>query len=180
MSTDRGAQFAGRSPEERAFERELVLRMPLLRAYARARAPSWHDADDLLQQTFLRAWQARSSFTVGTNMDAWLSTVMRNVLYDSFRRARVSADIDDHANDLLLAKPPNQEAVLALKELGRALDQLPLGQREAVLLVGRDGLSYDEAAERAAVPVGTIRSRVSRGRETLQSALRDEEAQIPY
>jgi RNA polymerase sigma-70 factor (ECF subfamily) len=180
VSTACGAQLAGRTPDERAFERELVLRMPRIRAYARARASSWHDADDLLQQTFLKAWQARGSFTVGTNMDAWLATVMRNVFYDHFRRARVSADIDDHANDLLLARPATQEAAIALDELGRALDQLPQAQREAVLLIGRDGLSYDEAAERAAVPVGTVRSRVSRGRETLHSVLRVEEARIPY
>ena len=174
MRAARASAGAVRTPGERAFERELIVRMPGLRVYARARTQSWHDADDLLQQTFLKAWQARESFTAGTNLDAWLATIMRNVLYDHLRRSRENADIDHHANDLQLARPPSQESAMALRELDRALDQLPPAQREAVLLIGQDGLSYDEAAARAAVPVGTVRSRVSRGRETLHCMFRDE------
>jgi RNA polymerase sigma-70 factor (ECF subfamily) len=149
--------------------------MPRLRVYARSLTRNGDDAEDLLQHAVLKAWKARSSFDPETSLNAWLSTIMRNVFYDLVRSARVNANIDDFTDSLVLARPPSQEAGIELEDLSRALDRLPPPQRQAVMLVGLEGLSYDAVAEQMAVPIGTIRSRVARGRASLHWMLQGEE-----
>jgi RNA polymerase sigma-70 factor (ECF subfamily) len=157
--------------DDRDFERELVSNVPRFRRYARSLMRNSQDADDLLQQAFLQAWKARKSFIVGSNMGAWLSRIVRNAFIDQKRAAHMDLNVDDCAGHLALSRSPPQEAVWALHDLERALDQLPSSQREAVLLIGLEGLSYEAAAEQAHVPVGTIRSRVGRGRASLQGII---------
>lgn len=171
MSDDLG-NFVGAehrpSLSDREFERQLVSHVPRFRRYARSLVWNPQDADDLLQQACLQAWKGRENFAADTNMGAWLSRIIRNVSFDQKRATHLNINVEDCADHPALSEPASQEAAWALNELERALAQLPANQREALLLVGRDGLSYEAAAEQANVPIGTIRSRVGRGRASLQ------------
>lgn len=153
------------------FERQLLLHVPRFRRYALSLVRNPQDADDLLQQACLQAWKFRNNFVAGTNMGAWLSRIIRNVSFDQKRAARSHSNIDDYADHSALSISASQEAAWAITELDRVLDQLPCSQRDALLLVGLDGLSYEAAAEKALVPIGTIKSRVGRGRASLQGMM---------
>jgi RNA polymerase sigma-70 factor (ECF subfamily) len=148
------------------FQDLLVEQLPHLRACARMLARNPTLADDLVQETALRALTNVDKFAPGTNLKAWLATILRNQFYDELRgRARFAAYAE--------AVPPmagcdgDQEARIALREFERAYYALPAVQREALSLVGASGFSYDEAAKIAGCAVGTIRSRVSRARVQL-------------
>ncbi|MCE4226653.1 sigma-70 family RNA polymerase sigma factor [Methylobacterium sp. C25] len=128
-------------------------------------------ADDLVQDTMLKAWRGRASFTVGTNLGAWLFTIMRNNFYSSCRKhsQEVNAGDDDHANDLAVL--PEQGCRLDLQDVYLAMAKLPIEMREALSLVTIENKTYEDAAALMKCQVGTVKSRVWRARERLTRIL---------
>jgi RNA polymerase sigma-70 factor (ECF subfamily) len=161
--TERRAQ--GAAPD--AFKRDLVAVIPHLRAFARGLCGRPDFADDLVQETMVRAWNARERFRPDTSMKAWTFVILRNAFLSEVRRNRFRGDYDEVAAERITAGAGGQEAPLHLADLHRALQKLPPERREAVLLVGAGGFSYEEAAQIAGCAVGTIKSRVARGRAAL-------------
>lgn len=150
---------------------ELAAVLPRLRRYARALTGNRDAADDLTQDTLERAWSKRALWQPGTNLRAWIFSVMHNVFVNGVRRARETVPLagDEGAADARgLA---SAETGVVLGELANALRELPAEQRSVVLLVGLEQFSYSEAAEVLGVPVGTVMSRLSRGRERLRTLL---------
>lgn len=145
--------------------------IPSLRAFARSLCGDAARADDLVQETMLKAWRNRTQFQVGTNLRAWLFTILRNQFYSEIRHAKFEVPDPEGASAATLAVYPDHDANLQLRDLSRALKDLPDEQREALLLVGASGLSYEEAAEICGCAVGTIKSRISRARERLVQTL---------
>jgi len=133
-------------------------------------------ADDLVQETILRAWQNHDRFDPGTNLGAWLFTILRNLFYSHLRRMKREVADADGSYAAQLRTAPDQEASVIVKDMWRALGELPPDQREALLLVGAEGMSYDEAARICGVAVGTIKSRVNRARRRLAEHLEIEDA----
>ena len=156
--------MAAPSPE---FARGVVDAVPALRAFAISLTGNVEHADDLVQETVLKAWAASDSFRPGTNLKAWLFTILRNHNSTQFRKRRREVEDVDGAMAANLASKAEQEGHVALMEMQEALVKLPEDQREAVLLVGAAGFSYEDVAEMCGVAVGTIKSRVSRGRVLL-------------
>lgn len=172
MSDDEPAQPAQRETlPDAEFKQELAAVIPHLRAFARSLSGNRDVADDLVQETLLKAWAARTRFQAGTNMRAWTFIILRNHYLSQMRRSRFRGDWDDLAADRLLAAPAGQDKHVELSDMQRALLQLPQPQREALILVGAGGFAYEEAAEICGVAVGTIKSRVARGRAALEQIL---------
>ncbi|GAA0733660.1 sigma-70 family RNA polymerase sigma factor [Sphingomonas japonica] len=155
------------------FKQQLALVIPHLRAFGRSLSGSRDLADDLVQETLLKAWAARKRFQAGTNMRAWTFIILRNLYLSQMRRARFKGEWDDLVADRLLAAPASQDRHVELTDMQRALMHLPQPQREALILVGAGGFAYEEAAEICHVAVGTIKSRVARGRVALEAILSD-------
>lgn len=155
----------------KAFGDELIALVPRLRRFARLRTGNAAEADDMVQATLMRAWEHRSQFKAGTNLVAWLFTILRNTHLNHSKRRRREVEDVDGAIAGTLASPPNQEHRVALFALQAALDALPAEQRETLLLVTVDGLQHEEAAAVLGCQVGTIKSRVSRARDRLAVAL---------
>lgn len=157
---------------DRATWREAVTAfVPSLRAFAWSLSRNRADADDLVQETLTKAWTYRDRFEPGTNLRAWLFTILRNSWYSSVaKRSREVADEDGHHAARLTAEG-SQEWSVELGALKLALDDLPPEHREAIVMVGAAGLSYEEAAEIAGCALGTIKSRVNRARNRLAEAL---------
>lgn len=153
--------------DDRSFTHEIEKVLPNLRVFARNVARNPTMADDLVQETLIKAWQHRQSFAAGSNLKAWLFTILRNTAISHARRAvREVADSDGHLA-ATLAVAPNQHESVEVKDLAHALTKLPREQREAILLVAAEGFSYEEAALMCGCAVGTVKSRVSRARVTL-------------
>src|SRR5215472_8460182 len=148
--------------------------IPRLRRYARVLLRRRPDAaDDLVQDTILRGIEKMHLFASGTNLRAWLFTVMHNQYVNSIRRAtRHGHEIE--VEKVHLSAPPTQTASLELRDLERAIDRLPDEQRITLLLIGLEGMKYDQVAEICNVPIGTVRSRLSRAREELRRMLEGE------
>ena len=148
--------------------RDSILKaVPNLRAFAVSLSGNVDRADDLVQETLLRALANIESFQPGTNLSAWLFTILRNQFRSEYRkRRREVEDVDGKYSDKLKTQP-EQMGKIEFTELRRALTQLPDDQREALLLVGASGFSYEEAAEICGCAVGTIKSRVNRARNRL-------------
>ena len=146
---------------------QVVAMIPALRAFAWSVSRNGSDADDLVQDTLIKAWSHRDKFEPGTNLRAWLFTILRNTYYTAVvrRRREVRDEDDQHAKSLVSA--PTQEWGLTMRALQAALNQLPVEHREALILVGAAGLSYEEAAEICGCALGTIKSRVNRARNRL-------------
>ena len=144
--------------------------MPQLRTLARTLCRNRDGADDLVQETIAKAWEARTSFQPGTNLKAWLFVIERNAFFTAHRRKRHHADWNEAAMLRLLIASGAQEAAVELDELERAMSLLPGEQREALLLIGAGGFSHKEAAELCGCAIGTIKSRVSRARKTIAAA----------
>ena len=159
--------------DDDAFKRELVKLIPHLRAFARTLAGDPASADDLAQDAMMKAWDARSSFQMGTNMKAWTFMILRNQFYSEKRRSWRQSQLDQEAAERTLVAVDDPEAPVALDELRLSLAQLPAEQREALILVGAGGFAYEEAAEICGCAVGTVKSRVSRARKALHSSLED-------
>ena len=155
------------------FKEELARVIPHLRAFGRSVSGSRDLADDLVQETLMKAWAARHRFQAGTNMRAWTFIILRNLYLSQMRRARFKGEWDDLTADRLLAAPAGQDKHVELGDIQRALMHLPEAQREALILVGAGGFAYEEAAEICGVAVGTIKSRVARGRAALETLMND-------
>jgi len=154
-----------------SFRDLLIAEIPNLRAFAVSLSGSMQNADDLVQDTLLKAWGHADSFTEGTSIRAWLFTILRNTYYSLYRkRGREVQDVDgQYAGRVSVA--PAQEGAVDLADFRSALALLPEEQREVLILVGASGLSYEEAAEICHVPVGTVKSRVNRARARLAELL---------
>ena len=166
---------AGAPLGEGEFKQELVGVVPHLRAFARGLCGRPDTADDLVQETMVKAWAARERFERGTSMRAWTFVILRNQFLTEMRRNRFKAEYNEEAAEKLLVTPAAQEGALHLSDLHRALQHLAPERREAVLLVGAGGLSYEAAAEICGVAVGTIKSRVARARATLAQLMSGEQ-----
>jgi len=156
---------------DEAFRRELVGLIPHLRAFARTLCGDPTAADDLAQDAMLKAWDARASFEMGTNMKAWTFMILRNQFYSEKRRSWRQTQLDQEAAERTLVAVDDPEAPVALDELRQGLAMLPIEQREALVLVGAGGFAYEEAAAICECAVGTVKSRVSRARRALQGIL---------
>ncbi len=150
-----------------SFKRELLAVVPHLRAFARGLCGRSDYADDLVQETMVKAWSARDRFNPGTSMRAWTFVILRNVFLSEMRRNRFRGEYDPVAADRIMAIGADQEGPIHLSDMQRALQMLPAERREALLLVGAGGFSYEEAAEIAGCAVGTVKSRVARARVAL-------------
>jgi RNA polymerase sigma-70 factor, ECF subfamily len=149
----------------------MLAAVPSLRAFAMSLSGKFDRADDLVQTTLLRAIANIHSFTPGTNMSAWLFTILRNQFRSEYRKRRREVQDVDGGYLAALKSAPEQYSRLEFKELFAALAKLPLEQREALLLVGASGFSYDAAAGICGIAVGTIKSRVNRARKLLAELL---------
>ncbi|MEN5145878.1 sigma-70 family RNA polymerase sigma factor [Brevundimonas diminuta] len=159
------------SANDGAFKAELVTLIPHLRAFARTLTGDPTSADDLAQEAMMKAWDARASYQMGTNMKAWTFMILRNQFYSEKRRSWRQTQLDQEAAERTLIAVDDPEAPVALDELRQALRTLPEEQREALILVGAGGFAYEEAAEICQCAVGTVKSRVSRARKALQATL---------
>ena len=156
---------------DEAFRLELERLIPHLRAFARTLCGDPTGADDLAQDAMLKAWDARASFEMGTNMKAWTFMILRNQFYSEKRRSWRQSQLDQEAAERTLVAVDDPEAPVALDELRQGLGMLPPEQREALILVGAGGFAYEEAAAICDCAVGTVKSRVSRARRALQGIL---------
>jgi RNA polymerase sigma-70 factor (ECF subfamily) len=164
-----------RTAKERAdFKRELTEVVPHLRAFARGLCGRPDMADDLVQEALLKAWAAQDRFEPGTSMRAWTFVILRNAYLTDMRRNRFRGEYDEGVAERILTQPAGQEEPLHLSDMHRALLTLPPERREALLLVGAGGFSYEEAAQICGCALGTIKSRVGRARATLNSMLTED------
>ena len=167
MSGDIQRKPAPSAGDDEAFKRELVQLIPHLRAFARTLCGDPAAADDLAQDAMMKAWDARASFQMGTNMKAWTFMILRNQFYSEKRRSWRQSQLDQEAAERTLVAVDDPEAPVALDELRQGLAMLPPEQREALILVGAGGFSYEDAAAICKCAVGTVKSRVARARKTL-------------
>lgn len=171
MTGARSAAPRPPSTDDEAFKSELIALIPHLRAFARTLTGDPTAADDLAQDAMMKAWDARASYQMGTNMKAWTFMILRNQFYSEKRRSWRQSQLDQEAAERTLVAVDDPEAPVALDELRLALASLPEEQREALILVGAGGFAYEEAAEICNCAVGTVKSRVSRARRALQQTL---------
>lgn len=155
-----------------AFENELLALLPRLRRFARSLTHDAADADDLCQVAIEKALVAQGSWQVGTRLDSWMYRIMRNAWIDTARSRRRAAEtfVAEEAG-MAVGAEGNAEARVALGEVDAAMRALPAEQREAVALVLVEGLAYKEAAEILDIPMGTLTSRLVRGRQALMARL---------
>src|SRR5688572_3456164 len=154
-----------------AFKADLLGAIPSLRAFAMSLAQNADKADDLVQETLVKAWDKQASFQPGTNLKAWVFTILRNEFYSQMRKRGREVQDSDGVITARLAVHPAQQGSMDLDDFRTALETLPEDQREAIILIGASGFSYEEAAEICDCAVGTIKSRVSRARSRLQEIL---------
>jgi RNA polymerase sigma-70 factor, ECF subfamily len=153
------------------FKAELTGLIPQMRAFARSLCRDATAADDLAQDALLKAWNNRASYEPGTNMKAWTFMILRNQFYSDKRRSWRSSQLDPEVAERTLEAASNPIASLELDEVRRALACLPDDQREALILIGAGGLSYEEVSEICGCAIGTIKSRVSRARDRLAAII---------
>jgi RNA polymerase sigma-70 factor, ECF subfamily len=145
--------------------------IPCLRRYAHKLVRNHAAAEELVQECVVRSLSKQHLWREGSNLRAWLCTILHNLYVNEIRRiVREGIVVELSEVGEQLARPPEQENVLAWRDVRRALSDLTRGQREAVIRIGLDGWSYERTAEVAGVPIGTVRSRLSRGRERLRMA----------
>lgn len=162
------------NPALPAFERELLALLPRLRRFARSLARDAADADDLLQVATERALRAKEQWQPGTRMDAWMMRIVRNCWIDEVRSRtrRAQTFVPEEAGAAVgVPAHENIERSAAMSDVGKAMNALPAEQREAVALVLVEGLAYKEAAEILDIPIGTLTSRLTRGRQALAQYL---------
>ncbi len=150
---------------------ELLAAIPRLRAFALSLSGNTDRADDLVQQTLVKAWGSMASFEPGSNMPAWLYTILRNEFYSEFRRRRHEVSDSDGIFAARLASYPAQHGHMDFQDFQTALFKLADDHREALILIGASGLSYQEAADICGCAVGTMKSRVHRARARLAELL---------
>lgn len=167
-----------RSRECTGFERDLVALIPYLRAFSHKLCGRQGIAEDMAQDALAKAWRSRHRFVPGTNLKAWLFTILRHAYYSHMRRAWREAQWDERKGDLIPAPPDEQVWSMDLSDCVRGLSALPKPQREALLLVGAAGLSYDDAGRVLGAVVGSVKSRAARGRGKLVKML-DGDSALP-
>ncbi|WP_306227825.1 sigma-70 family RNA polymerase sigma factor [Bosea beijingensis] len=153
------------------FKDGLIREIPNLRAFAASLSGSMQLADDLVQDTLLKAWGNSDKFEPGTSLRAWLFTILRNTYYSLYRKRGREVQDSEGTYAERMATHGNQESHLDLADFRKALAKLPEEQREVLIMVGATGLSYEEAAEICGVAIGTIKSRVNRARTKLAELL---------
>lgn len=154
------------------FRQSLTEVLPDLRAYARALESNHARADDIVQEALMKAWTARDRFEPGTNLKAWLFAIIRNVRISQFRKTKWETEDVDGVCAAAQSAPATQELRMTLLEVEEALRLLPEEQREAIVMIGASGLTYEEASAVAGVSVEALKSRVARGRRALAELLR--------
>jgi RNA polymerase sigma-70 factor, ECF subfamily len=161
---------------------DLVAQIGSLRAFAVTLCGDRERADDLVQETLFKAWNHLDSFKEGTNLKAWLFTILRNTYFSERRKRKREVEDADGSYAARLSSKPEQHGHMDMKDFQEALSHLPDDQREALVLVGAAGFSYEEAAEISGCAVGTIKSRVNRARSRLAEALQLDETESadPY
>lgn len=153
------------------FRDDLLAAIPSLRAFGLSLTARSDRADDLVQETLMKAWKYHESFAAGTNMKAWLYTILRNEFYTQLRKRKREVEDADGVYSSKVAVNAEQEGHLDMADFTIALAKLAEDQREAIVLVGASGFSYEEAAEICGCAVGTIKSRVNRARNRLTDLL---------
>jgi RNA polymerase sigma-70 factor (ECF subfamily) len=153
------------------FRNGLIDLLPFLRAFSRTLCGHPELADDLAQEALVKAWQARSHFRPGTNLKAWLFTILRNLYYSDRRRSWRQAPWDESAASLVPTAQGEQSWAADLNDTARAMSMLPAEQREALILVGAGGFSYEDAAKISGCAIGTVKSRVARARRAVIATL---------
>jgi RNA polymerase sigma-70 factor (ECF subfamily) len=162
---------------DREFKAELARVAPHLRAFGRSLCGDRDRADDLAQETMLRAWAARDAYRAGSNFRAWTFTILRNQFYSEARRDRFRGEYDENYAEIALNTEGSQQVSVELGDILRALSTLPDTHREALILVAVGNLSYEEIAEICGVALGTVKSRICRARAMLVNAI--ESGQMP-
>jgi len=159
------------TPGQAALKDELIASIPSLRAFAITLIGDRDKADDLVQDTLVRAWSHLDSFEPGTNLRSWLFTILKNRFYSVLRKHKREVEDADGALAAKLATPADQPGHMDFKDFQHALGSLPAEQKMALILVGASGFSHEEAAQICGCAIGTIKSRVNRARNRLASAL---------
>jgi RNA polymerase sigma-70 factor (ECF subfamily) len=154
-------------PDPDDWRDDVLALIPALRAFAWSLCHNSSDADDLVQETLIKAWTHRSKFQLGTNLRAWLFTILRNTYYTAVVRRRREVGDPNGKHTATLTAPATQDWSVAMRALQLAMARLPPEHREALVLVGAAGLTYEEAAEICGCAIGTIKSRVNRARARL-------------
>ena len=158
-------------------DQHLLTWVPRLRRYARALAGNRDDADDLVQDTLERAWAKSGLWRGVADMRAWLFSIMHNLHVDGVRRPKLqTVTMDDDTPEVPVA--PTQGDRLAVLDLQAALDLLPIEQKEIVLLVALEDMAYADVAQTLGIPIGTVMSRLSRGRERLRALMEGREQAV--
>ncbi|UAB78911.1 sigma-70 family RNA polymerase sigma factor [Erythrobacter sp. SCSIO 43205] len=169
-----------KSVSSRSFKRQFVASQEPLRKFALRLCGREDMADDLVQETLLKAWNARAQFKPGSNFLSWAFTIMRNTWINHLRRRKkFASDYDERAAENILSAPPSQTTTFNLADLQRAMSELPNDQLEAVLLVGPGDLTYDDAAQILGCAPGTVKSRVSRARSALGDIVEGGRVKMP-
>jgi RNA polymerase sigma-70 factor (ECF subfamily) len=150
-----------------SMQDQLAALVPNLRAFAKSLCGSADQADDLVQDTLIKAWKNQSSYAQGTNLKAWLFTILRNTFLSEKRKRKREVEDQDGALAGQLSVHGEQAGHMDLLDFADAFAKLPEEQREALILIGAEGFSYEEAAEMCGCAVGTIKSRVNRARTKL-------------
>jgi RNA polymerase sigma-70 factor (ECF subfamily) len=160
-----------RASDYTAFEKDLVALIPHLRAFGRSLCGDMARGEDLAQDALIKALASRDSYTPGTNMKAWVFMILRNQFYSLARRSWRSCELDPEVAERSLIAVTSETGALELDEVRRAMALLPADQREALILVGAAGMSYEEVCEITGVAIGTVKSRVNRARNRLAAIL---------
>ncbi|HEV2561672.1 MAG TPA: sigma-70 family RNA polymerase sigma factor [Rhizomicrobium sp.] len=166
------------SPPPSQFGEDLIALIPHLRAFSRMLCAERTLAEDMAQEALLKAWRSQDHFVPGTNLKAWLFTILRNEFYSHMRRGKRETSWDDNLGRRIPAPADEQESALHLSDTAWALGELPERQRESLILVGVGGFSYEDAANISSIRVGTVKSRVARARAALVKIL-DGDKRLP-
>lgn len=158
-------------PASSQMTADLLASIPNLRAFAVSLCGNLDRADDLVQETLVKAWGNLETFVEGTNLRAWLFTILRNIYYSEYRKRRREVADSDGAIASKLSTAPAQNGHMDMLDFREALQRLPTDQREALILIGASGISYEEAASVCGCAVGTMKSRVNRARGKLAEIL---------
>lgn len=171
MTAEVVSQAPASEPASKEFRDQLTAIIPSLRAFARGLCGNRELADDLAQDAMMRAWAAHASFTPGTNFRAWIFMILRNQFYTTMRKNSRMTSWDPEAAERLLVEAAPQQHHIHISDVEKALQKLPTEQREILLLVGAGGASYEEAAEITGCAIGTVKSRLARGRVALAALI---------
>jgi RNA polymerase sigma-70 factor (ECF subfamily) len=157
--------------DDKDFRDQLVAIIPSLRAFARGLCGTRDMADDMVQDAMTRAWAARQSYAAGSNFRAWMFMILRNHYYTTLRKNARLVSWDPEVAERVLVAGPTQQDGLNVQDVQKALLKLPAEQREVLLLIGANGVSYEEAADIMGCAIGTNKSRLARGRVALTALI---------